>query len=205
MKDQLVLPKIIIINIINFVFNACKKDTIYNLLSSLNYGDKDRWYYIPSHNYQIENLITDIFKNNKLEKKRFIDIGCGYPAIGKMLQIMGYDPKNIFGLEYNQNIIDVIKNSHSIIPLNGNDRRIENNIINGDLMNHNFKTYDILYSYNPLKRGDDMLEGINNIIKTMKKGAIFYFSNASISHIELEKLGFNRFATEPSLYKYIKE
>ncbi len=148
--------------------------------------DNNKYYkYIPSYVHELKIVIEDLIDENiNLIDKNFIDIGCGLPVVPDLFKILGC--KETIGLECSPLYTKVFGN---------------NRIINEDLLTHNFKDYDILYSYNPIIDCELMEKGLENIISTMKKNAIFYFNKAS--QVNVEKL--NLIKVHSNIYKYIKQ
>lgn len=151
----------------------------YKLTRNSNY-----YGYIPSYDRHLYNLFEDITKNvRSISKKKFIDIGCGFPLIPKIADILGFN--DCKGLEFEDLYVKLDESGI---------------LIHGDLLNYDFKDYDVLYSYNPIRDIKLMNDGLRNIINTMKPGAIFYFADAG--HIDDDiKLLFIRCY---SLWKYQK-
>lgn len=164
-------------------------NTIFNVLRQ-HVSDTKYWNYIPSHFKEIEVVLQDIICNDY--KGSVIDVGCGSPVIPTLFKILGYKS---YGLEYNE----LYK-----LAYNSLGEKVLDDYIIGDLLTHDFKEYDILYSYNPIRDKLLMLEGIKNIIKTMKPGAVFYFKEASVEYSDLRKLGFTLIPTS-YISKYIKK
>lgn len=192
----------------NYIFNLYNNNLFFNIIKKLNSRSDKEWYYIHSYSHELPILIEDINKELKkirkvnLSKVKFIDVGCGVPVIGEIISLTTEIlSKNIYGLEHNKSVIDMIT-----INTVCSSKDIVNNIIEGDLLEYDkFKQFGIFYSYNPLKSETDMVEGLKNIIKQMKKGSIFYFNNACVSYVILEKLGFIYLDKNSRIYKYVKE
>lgn len=153
----------------------------------LNDEGKDYFPYIPIDDQRIGLIIEDIMSTNpSLEDKSFMDIGCGVPIIPKIFDVLGC--KKSVGLEYQE---EYVKKDH------------EGFLIQGDLLTYGFGDYDYLYSYNPIRDGKLMSKGLQNIMDTMKPGAIFYFVQAcSIDPKVMEK--FTRATKGYSTYKFVK-
>lgn len=146
--------------------------------------NENYYHYIPTNDWSIWEVAKDI-KKRKIRKSKcsFIDIGCGVPLIPVLFKHFGF--KESIGLEYNK-----VFNTYTGF------------IKNGDLFDVDFSRYDVLYSYNPIRNRTLMLKGIEHIISTMKKNAVFYFKNALFGSTELEDLGFE--ALRESIYVYVK-
>ena len=169
--------------LIKFVFENVYC-SIYYELGPKNYVD-DYYHYIPSKSGMLLNVIKDIQKTTKkLNTKSFIDIGCGNPLIPKIFDILGVNVSK--GLEFDPRYLKLDK---------------KNYLIQGDLLTYDFKDYDILYSYNPIKNPKLMDQGLLNIMKTMKKDAILYYVQACLMNKEILK-EFTKIDYE--ILKYIK-
>lgn len=141
--------------------------------------------YIPSCEFSIMKVFEDIYKTMNTKDLKFIDIGAGNDVILNIAKILGFDICR--GLEYNDKLIEL--NS-------------SNTLIKGDLLDYDFKDYDVLYSYNPIIDSELMLKGIKNIINTMSKNSVFYFNNANIHSETLKVLGF--IYLRNNIYKFTK-
>lgn len=156
----------------------------------------DFYYYIPSSNVYIKTVLLDLLKDPKLDNYRnFIDIGAGTPLIMDIFKQVLPDLswyKRFTSLELSDIYCELFKK-----------------LTKGDLLTYNFKEYDILYSYNPIRNCDLMIEGLKNIINTMKEGAILYFVAADY---KVEKYLQDNLATtdyilldkNSTIYKYTK-
>ena len=60
--------------------------------------------------------------------------------------------------------------------------------VNEDLMLHNYSSYDVVYTYQPIIGSEPMIEALKAILKTMKKGAILIFLMAGTDPNELVKI-----------------
>lgn len=178
--------------LVNTVFNYYN-NSAFNFLRSININ-KDYWNYIPTNNIDVSYMVKDVIDSSY--KGNFIDIGCGAPVIPNIFKILGFKS---FALEYN----NIFKTVYDSLYSSNFNKPVDDYFI-GDLLTHNFKEYDILYSYNPIKDQLTMIKGLKNIINTMKSGAVFYFKPASVDYKQLEKLGFVQINTY-CLFKYIKK
>lgn len=142
--------------------------------------------YIPIDASMLTAVFIDILKLKDYESKSFIDIGAGNNAVINIANILGF--KKPKGLEINKLYLNL---------------DIDNNLIEGDLTTFDFKDFDILYSYNPIRKASNMKQGLLNIVKTMKSGSIFYYCNACVPDDYLESLGFKKIYFDT--YKLIKE
>lgn len=172
------------------LFVSAYQSSAYKLNHKLREPNSKEYYYIPSGNYTIVTVLEDLKKSKvNLADKSFIDIGAGTSTIPLIFKIAGC--KTSVGLEFDK----------IFVKLDEDELLFE-----GNLLRHDFKSYDILYSYNPIKDEELMIEGLKNIINTMKKGAILYFNAASYKVIrylnnivKAEKIEFT------SIFKYIKK
>lgn len=150
-------------------FNTCKN------AGAMEEGRKIRkdghYPYIPMYSGRLVQMIQ-LHKalGLKFTGKSFMDVGCGVPVIPTIFSRLGC---KAFGLEYNKAYLKAYPE-----------------LIEGDLLKYDFSAHDILYSYNPLSDPNLMVKGLDNIIATMKKGAIFYFFPAGPSEEKLKSLGF---------------
>lgn len=64
-----------------------------------------------------------------------------------------------------------------------------NILIKGDILEYDFSSFDYIYSYNPLSNGELMVKALDNILSTMKKGAILYFVKAGGYSFDFKKYG----------------
>ncbi len=162
---------------LEILMRELQNNPLVNILRNIKHNNKSYYPYIPTYTARLELILKKIIADNKnLSKKSFIDIGCGFPAIPIIMDILGC--KQNKGLEYSELYIQLLANQY------------KKYMIQGDLLTYDFKDFDILYSYNPIEDPELMIEGIKNITKTMKKGAIFYFNCVSGNTNILKDLGF---------------
>lgn len=150
------------------------------LVGSSNRLTSDYFPYIQIDNNRLAAIIEDMSLRISFSQAKFLDIGCGYPVIPRIMRTLL--TKQADGLEYNSDYINKIN------PYLFEEVRP----IHADLLTfENYKEYDLLYSYVPIQNGKIMLEGIKYIQSQMKVGAIFYFIDAGIlTHNEKKELGF---------------
>jgi len=135
----------------------------YKIGNALRDINSKEYHFIASCDYDIPIILEDLKKSKvNLADKSFIDIGAGTSIIPLIFKIAGC--KESKGLEFDKVYV-----------------RLDNRqmLFEGNLLTHDFSEYDILYSYNPIRDEDLMVEGLENIIKTMKKEATLYFNVAS--------------------------
>jgi hypothetical protein len=133
-----------------------------NLLPyKLSRQNKDYYEYIPSNAGHLIPLFNEILINiPNIRNLSFLDIGAGNDLIPNLALIFGF--KEACGLEYN----DLYCN-------------LTSNLIKGDLLEYNFHKWDVMYSYNPIGNSLLMIDGLKNIMNTMKSNSVLYFSPAS--------------------------
>lgn len=156
--------------------------TLYDIISTekRNFLDRkdesynpDYYPYIPINKNGIKELLElALEKYKKPSLIKFIDIGCGFPIIPLIFQKLGF---NSYGLEYN-------KFYRKDIWLLGN------NFIEDDLLKYDFQQFDLMYMYNPIQNAELMLEGLKNVLNTMKIGSVlFYTCTSSLCREYIEK------------------
>lgn len=97
-------------------------------------------------------FLKDLYKIYQPNLK-FLELGCGVGNVLRFAKNIGF---KVTGIEINQNLI---QNTEEVI--------------NMDILNYpveNYKDYDVIYIYRPLKNGYD--DYINLIIENMKEGSI---------------------------------
>lgn len=130
-----------------------------------NNHESGRYPYIPTNPRILSKLIlSEIVPIKQKDKKSFLDAGAGSCLIPELMSLFGF--KESSGLEF----------SDFYVKLDQSKR-----LFQGDILTYNFSNWDVIYSYNPMCDHEMMKRGIDNIITTMKKGAILYFFTASIS------------------------
>lgn len=156
---------------------------------------RDYYPYIPSNDWHIIDLWKEVRKIKNKEKKRFIDIGCGFPAISLIMGGLGF---NAYGMELNREVFYI---SEACCGKYGGV-----NMINENILNIKNLDYDIIYMYNPIANPLIMIDGINIVIEAMKPGAILLFNsaNAQVSSFMENKSGAMLVKGNRSLFKYIK-
>lgn len=162
----------------------------FYLFNESHINRKGEYCYISSYEGIIVEIISDIlrtFTHEELPKKSFVDIGAGRTTIPDLMSKLGF--KEAHGLEKNPVYL-------ALSPF----------LIAGDLLDYNFKKYDVLYAYHPIAKEETMIEGINNIVSTMKEGAIFYFCIANGTKLgnHLIKLGAYPCNKNTGILKYVK-
>jgi hypothetical protein len=170
-------------------FQNHTENLVFKLGRELDLGRKEGYYcYIPTHINVIEDLLKfEISKLENINKLSFLDAGAGTSIIPKIMKSMGF--KKSKGLEYQELFVKLDPEW----------------LFKKDILKYNFKDWDVIYSYNPIQNNELMCKGIDNIINTMKPGAIFYFCSASyqISN-KLNLLGSKELTRVNNVFKYIK-
>jgi hypothetical protein len=169
------------------LLDISREGLAYKLGRKLALGsDKSYWNYIPSYENAIEDLLEqEIQKLKEINTLSFLDVGAGTSTIPTIMSIMGFAKS--MGLEYQDLYVNLEPDW----------------LFQGDLLDYDFKEWDVLYSYNPIQNEALMIKGIDNIIATMKSGAIFYFLPSSGAGQYLKKLG-GRNLKGSAIIKYVK-
>jgi len=154
--------------------------------------NKNEYAYVPSDGYAIDTLIKDMLTCYSLTKIKFIDIGCGVPLIPLFLHSMGI---NAIGLDNDTLLLRVVSSDKSF--------NIERSmIIEKDLFDADLSSYNVLYSYAPIKDLGLMRSGLESILSKMNRGATFYFKSVFLEKT-LKDLDFIYLSN--GLYKHRKQ
>lgn len=138
---------------------------------------KTHYSYIASSGESKRLFIEDILKSDKKEGdvvKKFCDVGCGVPVIPVVMNILGYDS---YGLEFEQ-VYCTYFNGYNDVEM-----------IHGDMVSHDFKDFDYLYSYHPISDKTKMAKALVNVLTSMKKGATLYFNQSEPLGIDFSAYG----------------
>lgn len=123
------------------------------------------FHYIASLNKNYYKLLT-VLKHLKMNKNiNFIDAGCGVSGILLFMYYLGY--KNLSGVEINNHYIRVMR----LMGARKGDHPF--NILRKSILDYNFNKYDFIYSYKPINDKEKYMKFVENLAKTMKKGAIW--------------------------------
>lgn len=108
-----------------------------------------------------QHIVRKYFGNNITKKDSILDIGCGK---GKMLTFFaGFPFKNICGLEYIQEMVDIARQNMNVLKLGG-----VVTVIAGDARNYeDFDKYNYFYMSNPFWDDDIMISLVENIKKSI--------------------------------------
>ena len=158
--------------------------------------ERDYYPYIPSNEGHIIDLWKEVRKIKNKENKKFIDIGCGYPAIPLLMRGLGF---NAYGLELSKEIYFI---SSAYCRKYGNVSMINENILNIKELEH-----DVIYMYNPIANPLIMIDGIKVVVKAMKPGAILLFACANGTVADYLEADLNAVKVKRgyNLFKYIKK
>jgi len=124
--------------------------------------------FIPSEEETVANVIYDVAKENNIQEKSFLDIGCGIPWISQTMKDIGC--KEAAGLEYNKELVEKSKSHFPDIKIHHDDI----------LKFFEYDKYDILYIYNPLRDWRLMTQALCHIIKNMRIWSTLYFCNVTL-------------------------
>ncbi len=110
-----------------------------------------------------QHIVRKYFGDNITEEDSIIDIGCGK---GRMLAFFAEFPfKQICGLEYVQEMVDIAKNNMGVLGLGGGVK-----IIAGDArVYEDLDQYNYFYMSNPFWEDDIMVALIKNIKKSISR------------------------------------
>jgi len=187
-------------------FNEVIKNYI-NVVEILNYdqkikleNNKENWAYIEAKQKSYYGLIEALWNSNLIKKNmNVLDIGSGYGTtlFNLAFQFKHYKKcieENIFnntytGIEIDKTIINRLKYINTIWEKND----LVYNIINKDVMDHNYSQYDLITCYTPLKNEENLYKMYEKIFKEIKEKTLF------IEHYN-HGLGVNKI-----LYKNIKQ
>lgn len=144
----------------------------------------DYYKYIPMTNdFMLTEMISDIYERitqtpDSSEKIRFVDAGCGYPLIPHIVNLIcGIKSE---GIEINKTLVEYFKISQSMptsLSADKINRSVE--LKEGNILTHDFREYDYIYSYSPIFNSDLMFDAVLNIRSTMKNGAVLYFTGVN--------------------------
>lgn len=153
-------------------------------------NDNEKYYeYIPIDARRLALILQDLESSGKTSGK-FVDAGCGIPVIPALFNSLGFDAH---GVEYTKLYAEFYKYYGEYPP-----------VFHDDILKWDFSCYDVIYTYNPINDNKLMAKAINNITKTMKRGAVLYFviANCDTSLIN----NFERFTKvgSASILKYKK-
>lgn len=158
--------------------------------------ERDYFTYIPSHEGHIIDLWKEVRKIKNKKNKKFIDIGCGFPAIPLLMRGLGFKS---YGIELSKEICFI---SSAYCGKYGNVPMINENILDIKRLDH-----DIIYMYNPIANPLIMIDGIKAVVKAMKPGAILLFACANMAVADYLKADLNAVKAKGgrNLFKYIKK
>lgn len=180
-------------NYLNELIDFASRETLqYKLNNEVGRDSQGKYYgYIPMYSWVLQEIAKDIKMNiPNLEEKQLIDAGAGTNLVANFFKGV-LDLNSSVGLEISDVYLTLDKSKK---------------LIKGDILKFNFKDYDIIYSYNPIRDNKLMIKGLKNIIKTMKNGAVLYYLDSNINPTQLKKLGLDIVGElEGRIYKFIKK
>ena len=135
-----------------------------------DYNEGDEFYNIVSNIEQNIFLLDRLNERNLLkENNNMIDcgIGLGFTLFDFYLQSINMNQNFTFtGIEKQKVYVDYLKDN---LLSFWND---ELNLIEDDIMNHNYSDYNIVYSYTPFRSEEILNEFYNKVSNELKSGSI---------------------------------
>ena len=135
-----------------------------------DYNEGDEFYNIVS------NIEQNIFLLNRLNEKNLLDqnnnmidcgIGLGFTLFDFYLQSLNLNKNFTFtGIEKQKVYVEYLKKN--LLSFWNN----ELNLIEDDIMNHNYSDYNIVYSYSPFRSEKNLNEFYNKVANEIKSGSI---------------------------------
>ena len=130
-------------------------------------SNKDHHCFIPTHGVEgITRSLHYVRKLNDIDSCspiKFLDCGCGIGNIMVIAHHLGFKP---YGIEYEKENVELARKllRNAIRP---------KQVIHGDLMKYeNYKKYDVIYYYEPLKKNEKRRDFADKIAKDAKCGAL---------------------------------
>ena len=135
-----------------------------------DYNEGDEFYNVVSNIEQNIFLLDRLNERNLLnENNNMIDcgIGLGFTLFDFYLQSLNLNKNFTFtGIEKQKVYVEYLKKN--LLSFWNN----ELNLIEDDIMNHNYSDYNIVYSYTPFRSGKSLNEFYNKIAYEVKSGSI---------------------------------
>ena len=149
-----------------------------------DYNEGDEFYNIVSNIEQNIFLLDRLNERSLLkENNNMIDcgIGLGFTLFDFYLQSLGLNQNFTFtGIEKQKVYVDYLKDN---LLSFWND---ELNLIEDDIMNHNYSDYNIVYSYTPFRSEEILNEFYNKVANEVKSGSIIIENaNWGLGHYDL--------------------
>jgi hypothetical protein len=149
-----------------------------------DYNEGDEFYNIVSNIEQNIFLLNRLNERNLLkENNNMIDcgIGLGFTLFDFYLQSLSLNQNFTFtGIEKQKVYVDYLKDN---LLSFWND---ELNLIEDDIMNHNYSDYNIVYSYTPFRSEEILNEFYNKVANELKSGSIIIENaNWGLGHYDL--------------------
>lgn len=186
----------LILSYYHMLLNTREAHICRDIRSYIGDDARDYYPYIPSNEGHIVDLWKEVRKVKNKKNKKFIDIGCGYPAVSLLMRGLGFWS---YGMELNKEVFFI---SSAYCGKYGDVSMINENILNIKSLEH-----DVIYMYNPISNPSIMIDGIKVVVKAMKPGAILLFTSANgeVSRFLRNELGAVPTSGNHGLYKYIKK
>ena len=135
-----------------------------------DYNEGDEFYNIVSNIEQNIFLLDRLNERNLLnENNNMIDcgIGIGFTLFDFYLQSLNLNKNFTFtGIEKQKVYVEYLKKN--LLSFWNN----ELNLIEDDIMNHNYSDYNIVYSYSPFRSEKNLNEFYNKVANEIKSGSI---------------------------------
>ena len=135
-----------------------------------DYNEGDEFYNIVSNIEQNIFLLDRLNERNLLnENNNMIDcgIGLGFTLFDFYLQSLNLNKNFTFtGIEKQKVYVEYLKKN--LLSFWNN----ELNLIEDDIMNHNYSDYNIVYSYSPFRSEKNLNEFYNKVVNEIKSGSI---------------------------------
>jgi hypothetical protein len=135
-----------------------------------DYNEGDEFYNIVSNIEQNIFLLDRLNERNLLnENNNMIDcgIGLGFTLFDFYLQSLNLNKNFTFtGIEKQKVYVEYLKKN--LLSFWNN----ELNLIEDDIMNHNYSDYNIVYSYSPFRSEKNLNEFYNKVANEIKSGSI---------------------------------
>lgn len=160
-----------------------------NISDALNFDREEKndlslnkdWGYVEANQKKYYGIVEALWNANLLKKNMSIcDLGCGMATsiFNIAFQFRHYknaiQDEELFNNKYTGIEIDkdYIERLRYVKPM-WDKYDLELNVINEDIMTHDFKNYDLITSYSPIKNNKKLHEMYVRIFNSLNKGCIF--------------------------------